>query len=822
MLNEAERTGAVLDAHPLTDQEVVERQARYGPNILVPERRSSFALWIVRFFFDPMVLLLITAGATYLALGDRLDAGVAFGALLPIFLVTAVLEGRSDRALEELKRLARPTATVRRGSHDVLIDARELVPGDIMLVKEGDVFAADGMLIGGDLLIVDESALTGESQPVVKEIGTGSVFAGTSLRSGRGEILVTAIGQSTKYGRIGKLMSELHVTATPIERVIRRLVTQLGIVVILLCIVVIAVERAHGSAWPIAIIAGVSLAMAAFPEELPTVYTLYLALGAWRLAKQKALVRRLASVETLGSTNVICVDKTGTLTYGKLRLGALWHVRDDDAALLGTAVRATEPRPFDPLDEATQKYAGEQSVDIAFLERERPVVTFPFDAAHRRVTKVWKTASGTLVVTKGATEVVLDLCDCDDDVRRRVQAKHEEYAREGMRVLAVAEKRIDDVRAKSRSDLESHLEIVGLLAFSDPIREDVPPAIAACQRANIGVMMITGDHPSTALAIARSLGLSTAGALTGSDLERAHDDELVRALGTVRVFARIAPEQKLRIVQALHARGDIVAMTGDGTNDALALREADIGIAMGQRGTDVARAAADLILLDDNFTTIVDAVAGGRRIFRNLRRAFRYLNAFHLPLIVAAVLIPLLNVPLLLLPIHLVWLELIVHPTSALVYENDPGGEEDLMTQPPRGRTAGLMRLADWVRPLLLGFTLFLGCFGVYFIELRQGVPVEVARATGLLTMLFGQMLLVLVERSAKTPVWRLSLTNNPRLLPIPGGTIVMILVMFYVPALARAFRVAPPSIDHLLLALGIAALCTLWYEPFKRSHSSP
>lgn len=322
-------------------------------------------------------------------------------------------------------------------------------------------------------------------------------------------------------------------------------------------------------------------------------------------------------------------------------------------------------------------------------------------------------------------------------------------------------------------------------------------AIQECYLAGIVVIMITGDHPATADATAHQLGLRSGRTLTGIELDAMPDETLASALAEARIFARIQPEQKLRIVNALHSRGDVVAMTGDGTNDALALRKADIGVAMGQRGTEVARAAADLILLDDNFTTIVAAIAGGRRIFRNLRRAFRYLNAFHAPLIISAVVIPFFGIPLLLLPIHLVWLELIVHPTSALVYENDPGSERELLSSPPRDPTAGLLRSKDWFRPLLLGCTLTVGCLAVYIFDLQHGYTAEVARGMALATMLVGQMLLVLTERSTELPVWKQSMTNNAVLLPIIGGSVLMMLVMLYVPPLAAVFRVAAPTPEH-------------------------
>jgi Ca2+-transporting ATPase len=763
-----------------------------------------------------MVLLLLVAGGTYVFLGDAFDATVALTALLPIFLVTSVLEHRSERALAELKRLSTPTARVIRDGREQVIDARRVVPDDLMLVREGDIFTADGILIKGDTVIVDESTLTGESQPVTKAAPTDEVYAGTALRSGRGIVRVSATGAQTKYGRIGKLMSEMHAGATPIERIVRRLVWRAGIAVLLLCAVVIVVEHGHGALWPVAIIAGVSLAMAAIPEELPMVYTLYLALGAWRLAKQHALVRRLASVETLGAASVICVDKTGTLTYGALEVSQTWQPQEGGPPeLLRAAALACDPDPFDPLDIAVLRFTQARDVDPRRLHGGL-LVRYPFDTEHRRVTHVWRDRLGYYVATKGAVENILSLCDMRPEDRQSVLEANREFARDGMRVIAVASK-TSDAAGGSRDDDESRLTFLGLLAFSDPVRAGVAEAVRECYRAGIAVVMITGDHPATADATARRLDLHSGQTLTGVELDAMSDQDLVSALAEARIFARIQPEQKLRIVKAFHARGDVVAMTGDGTNDALALREADIGVAMGKRGTEVARSAADLVLLDDDFTTIVAAIAGGRRIFRNLRRAFRYLNAFHAPLIISAVAIPFFGVPLLLLPIHLVWLELIVHPTSALVYENDATSTKELLSEPPRDRDAGLLRRKDWLRPILLGCALTVGCLAVYLLDLRQGYAVEVARGMALATMLVGQMFLVLTERSTRLPIWKQPFRNNGTLIPILGGSVLMMLIMLYVPPLATVFRVAAPTPGHFLEALAVAALCTLWLEPFKR-----
>ncbi len=816
MLTPADIPLAAASVEPLDDDEAARRLIAYGPNVLVPERHGHPLLWALRFFADPMVVLLIVAGITYVVLGDRFDASIAFGALLPIFLVTAVLEHRSERALEALKNAALPTARVRRAARELVIDAREIVPGDMMLVQEGDVFVADGTLVSGDVLIVDESALTGESHPVLKEREADTVFAGTALRSGRGVVLVTATGAATRYGRIGTLMSQMHEASTPIERAIRKVVYQIGSAVLVLCVAVVILERSHGELWPAALIAGVSLAMAALPEELPAVYTLYLALGAWRLAKAHALVRRLASVETLGAANVICVDKTGTLTYGTLDVAEVsampgWS-RDD---VVACAVRACEAKPFDPLDQAILRYAERTGAPAGVLEREHPVRSYPFDAMHRRTTKVWSRDGGVLVVAKGAPEAIAALSIGDDERRSAFAREAERYAAEGMRVIAIAST-THAAGDAARAQDERGFELVGLMALSDPVRESVPEALVACERARIAVIMVTGDHPATAEAVARQVRLHSSTTITGAQLERLDDLGLVRALDEgARIFARIAPEQKLRIVTALHLRGDVVAMTGDGTNDALAMREADIGVAMGKRGTDVARAAADLILLDDEFATIAGAIAGGRRIFRNLRRAFRYLNAFHLPLIVAAVATPALGVPLLLLPVHMVALELIVHPTSALVYENDEGGE-DVMTLAPRGNAAGLLRGDDWVRPMMLGMTLAIASLGMFLWALAAGEGEALARGVGLATLLAGEMAMVVAERSSDVPVWRQSLRDNPRLLLVLAGTFAFIIALLYVTPVASAFRIATPSMSQFAFACAVGLLATLWFEPFK------
>lgn len=780
-----------------------------GPNELVPQRKAgSLWSWIVRLIADPMVILLTVAGVSYLFLGDHFDAVVVAVALVPIFGVTAILEFRSDRALERLSELSPPRARVRRDGLESDIPAWEVVPKDILLLREGDVIAADGTVLETSRLLVDESALTGESLPVEKRAGSGAeaiVLAGTIVRSGRAVALVERTGAQTEYGSIGRTLGEIRVRRSPIERSIHRVVYQVGIGVVVACAFVVGIQRWHGDPWASALIAGVSLAMAAIPEELPMVYTLYLALGAWRLAKDNALVRQLSSVETLGSTTVICVDKTGTLTFGELAMEDVFAV--DGASrerVLQVARFASDTRSGDPLDAAILATVQQPNGQVREFE-------LPFDPGRRYAAAIWRVGERRVLAVKGAYEALLARSAPME--RRALDEFIEVQGSRGARVLAIAQA---EVEAGDAAIAESApLTVIGLIALADRVRPAALELILRCRSAGIRTMMITGDHPSTARAVALACGLDATTVASGEeDLATWDDDELRSRIATIDVFARVRPEQKLRIVRALHDNGDVVAMTGDGTNDALALREADIGVAMGRGGTEVARAAADLVLLDDDVTTIVRAVADGRRIFHNLRHAFSYLNSFHAPLLISAFALPLVGAPILLLPIHLIWLELIVHPTSALVFENDPA-EPDLMTSPPRSPSASLLGRADWIRALLIGGTLALAVIATYLIAMHLGLTEDAARSAGIVAMIGGQTVLVFVERAGWRPIWRVPLTGNQAMLPVAIGTIASVAVAIYWTPFARALHLAPISLTVAAVALAAGVAAVLWMQPY-------
>ena len=585
----------------------------------------------------------------------------------------------------------------------------------------------------------------------------------------------------------------------------------------------------RGDGLGVALLSGISLAIAAIPEEFPLIFTLYLTIGAWQLARRNALVRRMVGVESLGSTTVVCADKTGTLTQGRLTVEALWadgarhdgrpaDVNNAERRLLTAAIFASEPEPIDPLDLAIFAVArdvGLRPYEITFgweLVRD-----YPFDSHRRYLSHVWRSPTGRLVIrAKGSPEGILSLAAVSPAERQAVVEANERLTSEGMRVLAVAEKPLSRLTGSRASD-ETGVQLVGLIGFSDPPRAGVPAAVDECQRAGVRIVMITGDHPLTAHAVAEEIGIrhDDEEILTGADLARLDADGLRERAHTVAVFARIEPVQKLQIVRALQAAGEIVAMTGDGVNDAPALRAADVGVAMGHRGTEVAREAATMVLLDDDFGTIAAAIREGRRIYDNLRKAFDYLIGFHVPIVFTALLVPLFGLPLLLLPIHLVWLELIIHPTSALVYQAEPPAG-DLMQRPPRDPRAPFLSRGAGLLYAGIGAAITAGALVLYVGSLAFGDAVEHARTLTLALFLIAQSILTLQARSTRRRVWGQSLTENRVLLPVIVGAIVSLVILMYVPPLAAATLLEPIHATDWLIAIAVAALCTLPFEFLK------
>ncbi len=817
----------------LSDREASDLLAATGPNRWVPRDPLAWLRETLHLLLDPMAVMLAIAAAIYFVLGERRDAIVLALALIPVLGVDVLLEARSRAALAKLARAAAPIAEVVREGEVRAIALEDVVPGDLLVLREGHTIAADGVTLWTANLAIDESSLTGESEPQSKR-ATADVehaardarfFAGSLVLSGHGFGRVTRTGATTEYGGIAALVARTAPSLSPLQRHASRLVERLGLVAVLVAIGLVPLSLARGDSWIESLLGAVSLAMAAIPEEFPIVLTLFLSVGAWRLASRGMLVRRLASVETLGSTTVICTDKTGTLTRGEFYITE--HLVLDAAVseqqLLEAAVLACERHPVDAMERAIAAYAGRNGVSPPAVAAHWTLVRdYDFDPVGKHMSHVWRSLATHdlfVVAAKGAVEGVLAHCVGDPRQRARVLDANAELAARGLRVLAIAGRRFAQLGATREED-ERDLTVYGLIGFQDPLRPEVHDAIDECQRAGIQVKMITGDHALTAHAVAHAAGILHDDDLvvTGDDLATFDERECDTRIRRAAIFARISPEQKFLIVDALKRAGAIVAMTGDGVNDAPALRRADIGIAMGQRGTDVARATADLVLLDDNFASIVTTVREGRHILQNVQRAFLYLIAFHIPIIALAIVTPLAGLPLVLLPIHLVWLELIVHPVSALVFQAERA-TTSVMDRPPRDPAAPLLPRAAVIRSCTAGVLLASAAFVVYWWE-SPAIGQFPARALALIVMLSGYQVLLFAERLA-LPGTVPRLPRTPVFWIVWVASALSLIAMLRVPSLAALFRVAVPTAAQIATAAAIGVVSVAWrLIPIRFLHS--
>ena len=782
-----------------------------GPNTLpAAGRRGSLAI-AAEVLREPMFLLLVAAATVYLMLGDVREAIVLFVSLLAVVGITVAQERKSERALDALRDLASPRALVVRDSERVRVAGAEVVRGDLILLSEGDRVPADARLETVNDLMVDESLLTGESLPVEKGRGAPA-YSGTLVVKGQGAAVVTATGPRTEFGRIGQSLATLEAGKTRLQEETGRIVRYVAILAVTLCVLLAAYTIAVRGDWLAGILAGLTLAMALLPEEFPVVLTIFLALGAWRIARDGVLTRRMPAIETLGAATVLCVDKTGTLTENRMAVAEVIGARRD--AILEAAALACELEPFDPMERAIVAAAGER---VASLRGGwRLAKDYPFTPDFLAVCHGWSAPDGERrAVVKGAPETVLALARVDGDAARRARAQFEEASERGLRLLAVAESAWTgaDWPADPRGYEWTWL---GFVALADPLRRAVPGAIEQCRRAGVRVVMITGDFPGTALAIAREAGIETGGgALTGARIAGLDDEGLAQAVRSANVFARIRPEQKLRLVEALKASGEVVGMTGDGVNDAPALKASHIGVAMGKRGTDVAREASALVLLEDDFQSIVAAIRLGRRIYENIRNAMRYLLAVHVPIAGMSFLPVAFGWPAVLFPVHVVFLEFVIDPACSIVFEAERS-DRDVMDRPPRNPREPLFNWQMLAVSLLLGGTV-LTCVGAaYWWVIQQGLPEGESRSFGFAAIVFGNLAMIHATRTRR-PGLAAFLNPNPALWWITGGTLVALAASIYVAPVADLFRFAPLAPDYLAVAAAAGSVGVLWYEVYKR-----
>jgi Ca2+-transporting ATPase len=791
----------------LTETEAVARRERYGANAIVETPRHRWRDLAADTARDPMLWFLAATGAVYAAVGEVREALTLLVALLPLAGMDAFLHWRSQASTEGLRsRLAERAVVVRDGRRRE-VSALDLVPGDLVVVPAGEVFPADGLVVAGAGLQADESTLTGEAYPVAKPPWPGPVgpgptslvdaahwgYAGTRLLTGPALLRVVFTGSETIYGQIVRSAAQGRRTPTPLQAAINDLVGRLVVAAAVICLVLAGVRLRQGHGWLDALVSAVTLAVAALPEEFPVVFAFFLGVGVYRLARRQALVRRAVSVENIGRVTTVCSDKTGTITEGRLRLAHLRPAPDlGERELLRLARLASRPEGGDPLDLAVAAAAGPGAVG---LDHGGPAATFPFTEGRKRETVVVRDAQGGLLaVTKGAAEVVLAMCDLADAERRRALAEVEALAGQAHKVLACAWRPVTE--AGRLDEPTAGFRLAGLLAFEDPVRPGVIEAVRTCRRAGIHAVMVTGDHPLTARAVARQVGLGPPSPrlVTGEELEGLAARGRIESLRQVDVVARATPAQKLTLVRGLQRAGEIVAVTGDGVNDVPALQAADVGIAMGERGTRSAREVAAIVLLDDNFRTIVQAIREGRQLFANLRTAFQYLLMVHTPFVVSALAVPLLGYPLLFLPVHIVWAEMVIHPSALLVFQDRPGRP---LERTAASRRAVLFGPLDWLVIALVGAITTAAVLLAYLRSAGEPGGVEHGRAAALATLVLASGVLTAALSRLRTQAARL----------VSLGTLASAVALIQVLPLARALHLEPlHAADWLLAAAGALA----------------
>ena len=841
----------------LTEACAAERLRTEGFNELPGRgRRTVLAIaWeVVR---EPMFLLLVACGLLYLATGEPTDALMLLGFVVVVMGITIVQERRTERTLEALRDLSSPRALVIRDGQQKRIAGREVVCGDTMLLAEGDRVPADALLRQGINLSVDESLLTGESVPVRKSPAVDAttmgapggddlpfLYSGTLVTRGQGVAEVLKTGAGTELGKIGKSLQSVEPEATLLQKETGTLVRNVATAGLLLCAtVVVAYGLSRGNSresWSDGLLAGITLAMATLPEELPVILTIFLALGAWRISQQRVLTRRMPAIETLGAATVLCVDKTGTLTLNQMTVQQLFadsQFYDTTAPgaeslperfhrTLEFSVLASKRDPFDPMEKAIRQ-AGDRF--LAATEHQHDdwslVHEYPLSAELLALSHVWRSPDGAgyVVAAKGAPEAIADLCHFPPARSTQLAGAVAAMASQGLRVLAIAEGELRQAELPTEQHAVD-FEFLGLVGLADPVRPGVAQAIQECYSAGVRVVMITGDYPATAQNIGRQIGLRHADqAISGPELNQWTDEELARRIQNVSLFARVVPEQKLRLVNALKTNGEVVAMTGDGVNDAPALKSAHIGIAMGGRGTDVAREAASLVLLEDDFTSIVQAVKLGRRIFDNIQKSVSYVFAIHVP-IAGLSLVPVFfaDWPMLLLPIHVVFLELIIDPACSVIFEAEEA-DPKIMSRPPRDPQQRLFGLRS------LGVSLIQGAIGLAVLLLVfWGSPWlghsddESRRALVFVTLVVANLFLILTNRSWSRTIVSMLKQPNPALWWVVGGTALLLTLVLTVPFLRELFHFLPLDLGDALLGVACGVASISWFELLKVLKARP
>lgn len=825
-------------SHGLSTAMATSRLRLEGPNELPQAGKRPLFRIVLEVLREPMFLLLLAGGLVYLLLGDLTEALILLIFASVSVVITVLQESRSERVLEALRDLSSPRALVIRDGVRQRIAGREVVRDDLLVLEEGDRIAADAILIQSTDLQVDESLLTGESVPVGKVVAslekdTGTttahnpggegqpyVYSGSLVVRGSALARVLATGARTEIGKIGQSLSALDVQAPRLRSEISRIVLWFGLAGALAAALVVLLYGLIRGEWLQAVLAGIAIGMSLLPEEFPVVLAVFMAMGAWRIGKAGVLTRRAAAIETLGSATVLCTDKTGTLTQNRMALAQVWLPSGEGLklepatvvplhyqALIKTATLASALNPSDPMELALYKthatFSGASGLaDGVSRRNSKPVHHYGLRPELPAMSNIWQDGEQFNICAKGAPEAIIRLCRLSGDAAQKVLHAVEQMASQGIRVLAVATATAAD-QQWAESQLDYHYSLSGLVGFADPIRESVPAAIAECQRAGIRVVMITGDYAATAQSIALQAGIEQGRVLSGDELEALDERQLAALLKTVTVFARIMPQQKLRIVQAFKASGEVVAMTGDGVNDAPSLKAAHIGVAMGGRGTDVAREASALVLLNDDFSAIVQSARLGRRIYDNIRKAMAFILAVHVPIAGLALLPLFFGLPMLLGPIHIALLEMVIDPVCALVFEAERP-EDDVMDRPPRDPAESMFSPAMLVWSIMQGGIAFAMLAAVFVLQTSAGVPEHEVRALVFFGLIAQLIALILVNRSFQASLRDAFVRKNIALRYVVMAVGSVTALVLLLPQAQQLLMFGTMRLSDMLLALSL------------------
>jgi len=815
----------------LTEAEVGQSRTQYGYNQAAEIRKSAWYTLLLDILKEPMLILLVAVAAIYVLVGNYSEALFMLGAIVAVSGISFYQDNRSKKALEALEKLNEPLSTAIRDGKIQAIPTREIAVGDLCIVEEGNMINADGEIVYSSDFSVNEASLTGESYSVFKSADSEdrNVYSGTLVVSGMAVFRVGNIGGQTKLGRIGQSLQDIKEEVSPLHSQISRFVRRMAAVGIAVFLIVWGYSFWQSGSLIESLLVGLTLAMSILPEEIPVAFTTFMALGAWKLMQQGIIIKRSSVVETLGSTTVICTDKTGTITENSMHLQALYDHKSGrvfeagefGATELGELIRyamwSSEPVPFDPMEKTLhQVYEETQSQD---RRRDFHMIhEYPLDGKPPMMTHLFEDEAGNrIVAAKGAPEALLEVSVLSDDEKTALRRRIQEFGRQGYRVLGVGKALFkgNDFPEKQQ---EFRFEFLGLTVFYDPPKKGIRDVFRQIYEAGIKVKVITGDNADTTNAIAAQAGiLNSVPAVNGSEIVALPDDKVRELSRKASLFTRMFPEAKLAMVNALKQDGEVVAMLGDGVNDAPALKAAHIGVAMGNKGTEIAKAAALMIITNDDLGKLITAIAAGRRIYANIKKAIQYIISIHIPIILTVSLPVLLGwvFPHIFTPLHVIFLELIMGPTCSIVYENEPM-EKYTMHQKPRRMSDTFLNLRELGISIIQGLLITAGVLWVYQYAVRTGHNEDSTRAMVFTTLIFANVFLCLVNRSFIYSMFESMKNRNPLFPLIIGITLLLLFGILYIPPVAAFFKLNPLEINDLTYSILIAAVSVLWFEGYK------